>query len=117
MYRCFACNENTVHTFYKKEKAFLHLFNKNNEQKEVFIYPFVSYEMIDKILRYYSDEFIEIYENTIYYKNNTLSFHQYYIETNDIYNNVLFDYMKRYHKIWCCIDDNHKVIWINTCKV
>ena len=117
MFYCFACNENSVHTFYKKEKALIHLFNKENEQIEVFLHPFISYEIIEKLLKFYSKEFIEIYENTIYYKNHTLSFYRFYIETNDIHQNVLFDYMKRYHKTWCCIDENHKVIWINTCNV
>ena len=117
MYQCFACDENTVNTFYDKEKAFIHLLTKSDKQKEVFLQTFISYEMIDRILHYYSNEFIEIYENTIYFKNLTLTIHKYFIETNDIDSNVLFDYMKRYHKIWCCIDENHKVIWINTCKV
>ena len=71
MFYCFACNENAVHTFYKKEKALIHLLNKENEQIEVFLQPFISYEIMEKILKYYSNEFIEIYENTIYYKNHS----------------------------------------------
>lgn len=117
MFICLACNENTVNTFHNKEKALIHLLKKSNEQIEVFLQPFISHEMMEKILKYYTNEYIEILENTIYYKDNTLTFHRFYLETNDIHHNVLFDYMKRYHKIWCCIDENDKVLWINTCKV
>lgn len=117
MYRCFACNENTVDSFYKKEQALFHLLNKTDLQKEVFLEFFICHELIEKILRYYSNDFLEIYENSIFYKDYILTFHKYFIETNDIYSNILFDYMKRYHKIWCCIDENNKVIWINTCKI
>lgn len=117
MVLCFACNENAVNTFYNKENALIHLLNKNDEQIKVFIQSFISHEMIEKIQRYYSSEWIEIDNNQLSYKNNVITFYKYYIETNDINHNVLFEYLKRYHKIWCCIDENHKVIWINTCKV
>ena len=43
--------------------------------------------------------------------------YSYYIETNHIECNLLFEYLKRFHKIWCCIDDENNIIWINACKV
>ena len=58
-----------------------------------------------------------IFENKIYYKNHWLAFYKHKIETDDIYTNILFDYMKRVHRIWCCMDESGKVVWIKTCKV
>lgn len=117
MYMCFACSEEVMNLFYGKEKAIHYILTMNDLQKDVFFYSFVSYEIIEKILRFYSCEFLEIYENTIYYKNHSICFHKKYIETDDIYSNILFDYMKRMHRVWCCVDESNQVVWINTCKV
>lgn len=116
-YRCFACNETTMNTFYGKEAALVYLLNMKDEQIHIFLYPFVPYELIPQILRFYSEEFIEIYDNMIYYQKHIITIYPYYIETDTITSNILFDYMKRVHKIWCCIDDSNQVFWINTCKV
>ena len=39
------------------------------------------------------------------------------IETNDIETNILFNYMKRMHRIWVIQDEDGHVKWINACKV
>ncbi len=103
--------------FKGKEKALFHLFDMSKEQQKVFLYSFVSYELIEKCLHFYSHDHMEILENQIFYKNHWLKFSDYKIETDDIYHNLLFDYMKRYHKIWCCRDENGHVIWIKACNV
>ena len=108
-YTCIACSETTMGIFLGKEKALFLLFEMSEEQRDVFLYSFVSYEIISKCLRFYEKEQLEIFENKIYYKHK--------IETDDIYTNILFDYMKRVHRIWCCMDESGKVVWIKTCKV
>lgn len=116
-YTCIACSETTMGIFMGKEKALFHLLSMSEEQQEVFLYSYVGYEMIADCLHFYSDEYLEIFENRIFYKNHSLTFHKYSIETDDIYSNILFDYMKRVHRIWCCKDETGKVIWIKACNV
>ncbi len=116
-YTCIACSETTMGIFLGKEKALFLLFEMSEEQQSVFLYSFIGYEMISNCLHFYKEEYLEILENKIYYKNHWLAFHKYKVETDDIYANILFDYMKRVHRIWCCKDESGKVIWIKTCKV
>ena len=116
-YTCIACSETTMGIFLGKEKALFHLFTMSESQQDVFLYSFVGYEMISACLRFYAGEYMEILENRIYYKKHWMAFHEHSIETDDIYSNILFDYMKRVHRIWCCKDETGKVVWIKTCKV
>ena len=116
-YKCIACNELGFKHFYNKEKALIYLLNLNNEQKDIFIYSLKDDELITKMIMNYKDTYLEIENNSIYYKDHYLNIYSYYIETNHIECNLLFEYLKRFHKIWCCIDDENNIIWINACKV
>lgn len=116
-YKCIACSEKTMGIFFGKEKALFHLFEMSKRQQEVFLYSFNSSEMIMKCLRFHMNEPLEIYENGLYYNEDWLRFYDFYICVNQIEHNILFDYMKRVHKIWCCKDENGKVIWINACNI
>ena len=116
-YTCIACSETTMGIFFGKEKALFYLLEMSKRQQEVFLYSFLSYEIIEKCLRYYSSSYLEIYENTLFYKNHYLKINSYYIETSDIKTNILFGYMKRMHRIWCCKDEDDHVTWINACKL
>ena len=65
-YTCIACSETTMGIFLGKEKALFLLFEMSEEQRDVFLYSFVSYEMISKCLHFYTKEYLEIFENKIY---------------------------------------------------
>ena len=116
-YTCIACSETTMGIFNKKEKALFHLLEMSERQKDVFIYKFIDSEIIYKCICFYSNSFLEICNHTIYYKNDYIIIYDYYIETNNIYNNILFEFMKRMHRTWCCIDEENHVIWINACNI
>ena len=65
----------------------------------------------------YKNTYLEIENNSIYYKNHYLNIYSYFIETDDIECNLLFEYMKRCHKRWCCFDNENNIIWINACNI
>lgn len=117
MYKCIACSEETMNVFYGREKALFHLLKMSDEQKAIFLFPFVGCELMTRCMKFYSNDFIEILDHEIYYQNNRIRFHEYHLETNNIDTNVLFDYMKRHYKIWCCQEDNGKVVWLKGCQV
>ena len=73
--------------------------------------------MLKKCMSYYQNTHFEIEENIIYYKNYYMKINEYSIETNDIETNILFNYMKRMHRIWVIQDEDGHVKWINACKV
>lgn len=116
-YTCIACSEDTMGLFFGKEKALFHLFELSEEQRAVFLYSFVSYDLISRCLKYYSNDLIEILGNAMYYQKHWVRILPYSIETSSITANILFDYMKKYHKIWCCRDENGHVIWLKGCQV
>ncbi|MGN1344651.1 MAG: hypothetical protein ACI4U3_08730 [Traorella sp.] len=116
-YTCIACSESTMGLFLGKEKALFYLLEMSTRQKEVFLYSFISYEIIERCLKYYSSSYLEIYGNTLYYQDNYMIINENYIETNNISTNILFGYMKGKHRIWCCKDEDNHIIWINTCKL
>lgn len=116
-YTCVACSEQTMGIFNGKEKALFHLFEMDETQQAVFLYSFISYEMIARCLKYYSSDHLEILNNQVFFQDHWLRFNPYSIETDNIMNNVLFDYMKKYHKIWCCRDDKEQVVWLKGCNI
>ena len=115
IYKCIACKEIGFDTFYKKEKALNYLLTLDNEQKDVFIYHFNN-EYISNIIDYYKETQFEFIDNQIYYKDYYIKIDMYSVETNHIEYNLLFEYLKRIHRIWCCIDEENNIIWINACK-
>lgn len=119
IYQCFACNDEAVELFKGKEKAFLYLIECSQRQKEVFL---ESHDLarLELLLQQSFDEaFIRNHVVQLKLDNGKQSFlkiNQDVIETNHLIQNPLFDFLRRYKRNWCCIDESYQVQWFCSCN-
>lgn len=122
-HKLYACSESALDVFKGKESALIYLEEQGlDEQKAVFLFHHNYEKLVKSCLSYFEGENLCWEQQSIFLRNPLTSrnfsmmIHPYHIDVQSLDENPLVEYLLRYHRNWCSIDENNRVIWLGYCQ-